>query len=230
MITATLKIRFEGDWVDQIGSYDVSGIGVASTFQNKRFVGITYLDSRASSFEEVVDTIEANRYVESLELVEYQERGDRIRATVWTVCDYPGFTPMQMIRFEGFLPIGYPTYEDGYEYLTILSEDRAEVSRAVTALEFDSVEVVRIVSHFGKEIGFSLLEWQRLIRSVSEDERELLHLAIERGYYDVPRRISLAELADAAGVVKSTASRRLRTVESTAMETIVTYLQLFSES
>jgi predicted DNA binding protein len=229
VITATLKIRFGGDWVDEIGSYDVSGIGVASTFLNKRFVGITYLDSRAAAFDDVVATIEGNRYVESLEVVEYQETGDRVRATVWTVCDYPGFTPMQMIRFEGFLPIGYPTYEDGYEYLTILSEDRADVSRAVTALEFDSVEVVRIVSRFGKEIGFSLLEWQQLLRGVSEDERELLHLAIERGYYDVPRRISLAELADAAGVVKSTASRRLRTVESAATATITKYLRLFAE-
>jgi predicted DNA binding protein len=45
------------------------------------------------------------------------------------------------------------------------------------------------------------------------DERArfaLLALAVERGYYDVPRRISLAELARRSALSDEAVSRRLR--------------------
>jgi predicted DNA binding protein len=44
-----------------------------------------------------------------------------------------------------------------------------------------------------------------------ETERfALLALAVERGYYDVPRRISLAELARRSALPDEAVSRRLR--------------------
>lgn len=45
-------------------------------------------------------------------------------------------------------------------------------------------------------------------------QRDLLALALEKGYYETPRECTLTELADAAGVAKSTASERLHRAES----------------
>ena len=45
---------------------------------------------------------------------------------------------------------------------------------------------------------------------ISEPQREVLLLASERGYFDVPRRASLADLADDLGVSSQAASERLR--------------------
>ncbi|WP_425499600.1 helix-turn-helix domain-containing protein [Halogeometricum luteum] len=46
--------------------------------------------------------------------------------------------------------------------------------------------------------------------TLSEQERELLQLAIEEGYFEVPRRISLVELSTLAGLTDTETSRRLR--------------------
>ncbi|NKE35613.1 MarR family transcriptional regulator [Natronococcus sp. JC468] len=45
---------------------------------------------------------------------------------------------------------------------------------------------------------------------LTEKQRELLTVAYEEGYFDVPRRISQNELADRLGVSKSAVSQRLR--------------------
>lgn len=45
---------------------------------------------------------------------------------------------------------------------------------------------------------------------ISEPQREILRLASEHGYFDVPRRASLADLADDLGVSSQAASERLR--------------------
>ena len=44
-------------------------------------------------------------------------------------------------------------------------------------------------------------------------QRELILIAVEKGYYDTPRDCTLTELADAAGVAKSTASETLHRAE-----------------
>ncbi|AGB39145.1 helix-turn-helix domain-containing protein [Natronococcus occultus] len=46
--------------------------------------------------------------------------------------------------------------------------------------------------------------------ALTEKQRELLTVAYEEGYFDVPRRISQDELADRLGVSKSAVSQRLR--------------------
>ncbi|MDG5776495.1 helix-turn-helix domain-containing protein [Haloarculaceae archaeon H-GB1-1] len=230
MITAKVKIKYAGDWVDDIGRYDVQCLGIASTFRNRGFVGITALDCAADEFEDVVETIRENQYVRETEVLETHESDGRILATISTHCEYTTYTPMKMIRMEGFLPIGYSEYRDGFEYLEILAEDREHVSRVIEALDFEVVEIVRIVSDFRQGVGFSLLEWQQLVETISPDERELLHLAVDSDYYDIPSGISLDDLAEEAGIAKSTASRRLRNVEGEVMPVITKYIQLYSKT
>jgi len=228
MITAKLKVKFEGDWTSQIREYDVTGLGIASTFRSRSFLGITVLDSAPEDIEDVIATIEGNRYTESLEVLETHETdAGRIQCTVSTLCEYDSYTPMQTILMEGFLPIGYAEYRDGYEYIEILAENREDVSRALRGVTYDTLEVVRIVSSFDLVPQFSLLEWQRLATTITDDERELLELAIERGFYEIPSRMSLSELAAEAGIAKSTASRRLRNVEQAVIPLVVKYLRAY---
>ena len=44
-------------------------------------------------------------------------------------------------------------------------------------------------------------------------QRELILTAVKKGYYDTPRDCTLTELAEAAGVAKSTASETLHRAE-----------------
>ncbi|PSP84837.1 helix-turn-helix domain-containing protein [Halobacteriales archaeon QS_1_68_17] len=229
MITATLKIRYADDWVSNIGEYDVVGRGVASSFRDRQFLGITSLDVAAADYADVIETMRGNEYVSSLDVLETYDTDDgRVLCTVLTRCLYPSYTPLQIALLEGFIPLEYVEYRDGYEYLQILAENRDQVSNAVSALDFETVEVVRIVSEFERRPGVSLLGWQRLVGSISEDERELVAAALENGYFRIPREMSLADLADETGVAKSTASKRLRNVERQVIPYVTKYLRTFS--
>ncbi|MEF8774175.1 MAG: helix-turn-helix domain-containing protein [Halobacteriales archaeon] len=49
---------------------------------------------------------------------------------------------------------------------------------------------------------------------LTDDQRALVETATEEGYYDVPRTCTLTELAEAAGIAKSTCSEKLHRAES----------------
>jgi len=55
-------------------------------------------------------------------------------------------------------------------------------------------------------------------RLLTDRQRWLLHEAIERGYYDTPRRITLVELADELGIAKSTCSETLHRCEGRVLK------------
>lgn len=58
-------------------------------------------------------------------------------------------------------------------------------------------------------------------RTLTERQRETVLAAIDRGYYDTPRRCSLTELAESIGLAKSTVSETLHRAEE---EVVKSYL------
>jgi predicted DNA binding protein len=56
-------------------------------------------------------------------------------------------------------------------------------------------------------------------RLLTPRQRQVFDIAIREGFYDIPRRISLTELANLLGVAKSTLSVQLQRVESTIIHT-----------
>lgn len=57
-------------------------------------------------------------------------------------------------------------------------------------------------------------QWESAPRAdrygISDAQQEILHLASQRGYFDVPRQASLADLAEDLDVSSQAASERLR--------------------
>ncbi|SDQ48544.1 helix-turn-helix domain-containing protein [Natronobacterium texcoconense] len=51
-------------------------------------------------------------------------------------------------------------------------------------------------------------------QSLPDEQREALHAAVERGYYETPRKVELSELAEELGIPRSTLSYRLRRAEA----------------
>jgi predicted DNA binding protein len=52
------------------------------------------------------------------------------------------------------------------------------------------------------------------LTALTDRQQEVLEIARERGYYEIPRRTSVREIADALGCSKSTAANHLRKAES----------------
>lgn len=227
MLTAKVCVRYEGDWTAQLESYDVFAEFLASTFRDRRYIGIVALET--SSFEEALEVVEAHRMVDTVDIVERYdaEAQGKTAATLLLRGDLLEFTPLQTLLYEGFLPLGPTKLEYGRECFDLLLEDREELSKATTLLEsFGEVSVERISQDFRREVVPSAAEWQELLASIPPRQRELLNEAVERGYFEIPRETTLEEIADAMGITKTTASNHLRKAERTLVEFLLPYINL----
>lgn len=109
---------------------------------------------------------------------------------------------------ESGVPIELPVeIRDGVARVTV-SGSRDRLSALVRTLE---------------EKGFAFEIEQLGDRAIqpdllSERQRELLFRAVDAGYYDHPRRTTLTELAEAAGIAKSTCSETLHRAEGAVIK------------
>ncbi|RKD88657.1 helix-turn-helix domain-containing protein [Halopiger aswanensis] len=76
---------------------------------------------------------------------------------------------------------------------------------------------------FGIEFTIQRIQPEADSESLLTDRQQwLLYEAIDRGYYDTPRRITLVELADELDLAKSTCSETLHRVEERVLKQFVT--------
>lgn len=69
-----------------------------------------------------------------------------------------------------------------------------------------------------------LLDPGGLVPDLTARQREVLSLALEGGYYEIPREISTAEIASRVGVERRTAEDHLRRAERKVLEAVAAYL------
>ncbi|MEK6923680.1 MAG: helix-turn-helix domain-containing protein [Candidatus Micrarchaeota archaeon] len=90
---------------------------------------------------------------------------------------------------------------------------------------------VRLLSkkHLGQKRGVlaethvsmaDLVTLKSLAHGLSERQLQALNIAVERGYYDSPRKVGVAELAEIMGVDEATYSEHLRKVENRVLPTV----------
>lgn len=69
-----------------------------------------------------------------------------------------------------------------------------------------------------------LLTLEEVLPDLSERQSEALRVAHERGYYEVPRETTTADIADALGVQRRTAEEHLRRAELKTADALLPYL------
>lgn len=231
MLTAKICVQFQGDWTEKLRRHNVFGEFLASTFRNRHYIGLMSLET--DDLDSTVEIIEMHKDIDEIEIVETYDSTDssRTAATLFLRGQLSQFSPLQTLMYEGFLPLGPTKLEDGYECFDLLLESRDELSDATEILsEFGSVHIERISSDFRREITPSAAEWQELLESIPQRQRELLNLALAEGYFDIPRSVTLEELADEMGITKTTASNHLRKAEQQVMEFLIRYIDLAAET
>ena len=227
MLTAELRVRYEGDWTAELVKYQVFGEFLASTFRNREYIGIMALET--GDLEATLEVIRGHHMVETVEVVERYSpnAGGKTGATLFIEGQLSEFTPLQTLLYEGFLPIGPTTLQDGRECFDLLLSDREELSQAVQLLkEFGPVSIERVSREFSRQVIPSAAGWQEVLSSFSPRQRQVLNTAYERGYYEIPRETTLEEIADEIGITKTTASNHLRKAERRTVEFLVRYLNL----
>jgi predicted DNA binding protein len=227
MLTATLGVTYEGDWTASLKSPDTSGVFLASTFVDKHYLGLFAVET--TDLDGVVEIISSHPSVHSVDVIEqFTKQKSRQSATLLireTRENEP--TPAQILHEEGYLPFGPTRLRTGTEYFDILLESHEQLSEVVKVLEqCGPVSLEAVTQDFRREIIPSVGEWQQIFEAIPDQQLETLNLAIERGYYEIPRKVTFQDLADEMDVTKTTASHQLRRAENQILKFFVTYLNL----
>ncbi|SDM55344.1 Predicted DNA binding protein, contains HTH domain [Halogranum gelatinilyticum] len=112
---------------------------------------------------------------------------------------------------RGFIPDEPVRMQDGREHWTVLvQETRRTVHDRLEELREEMDAEIRVELITPPETGSGLLRTDDL----SERQREVFDLARRRNYYQWPREVSAADLADELGISKATLLEHLRKAES----------------
>ena len=125
------------------------------------------------------------------------------------------------------LPASTTTYWDWTAVGGVLLASTVTRHGATTRMEFPDQEALRTYRERCSErgMGFSLSSLtdagtgsDRRSQPLTPSQREIVALAVERGYFEVPRRTSMVELAAECGISDQAASERLRRGLSNLLE------------
>lgn len=133
-------------------------------------------------------------------------------------------------RFEAHNCLYQPptVHRHGWEHYSVVAFDEADVRELLADLEADrEVEVLSTTSLEVERVPHSLLApVDRLFEGATDRQLSALRLALERGYYEQPRRTSLRELATETAVARSTFEEHLRKAENKLLTNAGQFLRL----
>ncbi|ELZ84860.1 HTH DNA binding domain family protein [Haloferax elongans ATCC BAA-1513] len=167
--------------------------------------GVGLVEIQSDEIEHVVTAMDGYDSVLSVNILEAQPN----RALV----QFETTEPLLILSLsEVGIPLELPiTISDG------------EVTVEITAPREKLSDLGEKLELFG--IPFDLVSIRQSIDTESlltEDQRQLLETAANRGYYDTPRTCTLTELADSVGLAKSTTSEKLHRAEGKVMKEFLT--------
>lgn len=120
-----------------------------------------------------------------------------------------------LIQFETTMPLLlFPVQDSGVPLEMPFTIAAGEANWEVTAPQRRLSELGAQFEEFG--IPFTVNEIHQHVEPtqlLTDSQLELVHTAIDNGYYDTPRRCSLTELARESGIAKSTCSETLHRAE-----------------
>src|SRR5438477_275044 len=172
------------------------GLRVTSYYARPNHSALEVVEMTGPSWTKAVDSIRAIETVEEVEVLESSAKGGRVRIAA-TECHLPG-----AIEASGIVPQIPFDIANGCDKWLIISE-QSRAKDFYDNLRGRGVDVDIVYS--GEYAPESRL---------TPRQQEILSIAVQAGYYDYPRRITLTHLAEKLGVAKSTLSQTLMLVES----------------
>jgi hypothetical protein len=128
----------------------------------------------------------------------------------------------------GCFPLYPVTYENGTEhYRVVLLQDR-KMSTLMTLLEKKgevTLEGKRRVEA-SQLLGGIISPWPAMLSKLTEKQVESLAIAFTDGYYSLPRKASISEIARRRGVKRTSYRENVRKAESKIVAEVVPYLPL----
>lgn len=217
MLTVRLSVRYPDDWTEEIGRLGVGGDIYTATLHEREYMGLIRL--HGEDLDEALPLIEEASYHESVEVVQHDrdarntQHGNRTheQATVLVTAHLEEATPFLVMLEHGYMPLDPTTLKHGREFFDLIIRNRERLIRLVELLEpVGDVAIERVRPQVETATLPSQVAWNSLLGDLTDRQFEALSLAVESGYFAVPREATLSDVADAMGVEKSTAGEHLR--------------------
>jgi predicted DNA binding protein len=119
-------------------------------------------------------------------------------------------------------------YRQGWEHYTVVAFDGDDIRELLGDLRSDrEIELLSKTSISETQIPHSMLApASQLFEDLTDRQLAALQLALERGYYEQPRKTSLRDLADQTAVARSTYEEHLRKAENKLLTSAGQFLRL----
>jgi len=191
----------EGVWVGDLSrSYPDTTFRILSAFPDDDS-GYGLLEINSEELDEILDRMRTHEAVQSLETVQRVE--DRAVVQFET-----NELPLLLTIQRAQIPLEPPLELVDGEITLHLTAPRDRISAFA-----DQLEALSIPYSLDRIYGDV-----ELSTPLTDTQRELLIAALERGYYDTPRRITLTELAADLGMASSTVSETLHRAEEIVLK------------
>ena len=191
----------EGVWVGDLSrSYPDTTFRILSAFPDDDS-GYGLLEINSEEPDEILDRMRTHEAVQSLETVQRVE--DRAVVQFET-----NELPLLLTIQRAQIPLEPPLELVDGEITLHLTAPRDRISAFA-----DQLEALSIPYSLDRIYGDV-----ELSTPLTDTQRELLIAALERGYYDTPRRITLTELAADLGMASSTVSETLHRAEEIVLK------------
>ncbi|MBI2647572.1 helix-turn-helix domain-containing protein [Candidatus Woesearchaeota archaeon] len=107
-----------------------------------------------------------------------------------------------------------PVFVDkqGYEYWETASHDRNVLSEFLHGLEKQNYQHLEILQF--KNIKLNNIYFPAIAPDLTEKQKRAFELAVEEGYYDIPKRIDLKKLAQIMKISLATYQEHLKRAEA----------------
>jgi len=133
-------------------------------------------------------------------------------------------------RFEEYNCLYQPPtiHRQGWEHYSVIAFAESDVRALLSALEADrDIEVLSKVEITEQGIPHSMLTpVDQLFEGVTDRQRAALGLALEEGYFEQPRKVSVADLAAMTDVARSTYEEHLRKAQNKLLTNAGQFLRL----
>lgn len=214
MLTVRLGVQYPDDWTEEIGRLGVSGDIYTATLHEREYMGLIRL--QGETLDEALDLIRTAPYHESVEVVQHDRRENRAssddeQATILVTAHLETETPFLIMLQNGYMPLDPTSLKHGREFFDLIIRDRERLIKLVDLLEsISEVTIERVQPEVETPTLPSQVSWNSMLADLTDRQLEALSLAVASGYFDVPREATLADIADAMAVEKSTAGEHLR--------------------
>ncbi len=161
------------------------------------------LESKSESIKEFLEDIKKDKRVNNLEI-----SGN----TMFFIGKSKEKIPSSFYNQKMFFTKPVFVDKKGYEYWEVASYDRNILSDFLKKLKKQSYEHLEILKF--KNIRLDNIYFPAIAPNLTEKQKEVFELAVEEGYYDIPKRTDLTKLAKIMKISVATYQEHLKRAEA----------------